>query len=318
MSRGRLAALAAGMVLLALPALGFELALPGNARQTVSRDSALDVYAAPIAGYDQGNLPTMRIEGPVQRSAWRINAPGLTPLQVMRPLRAQLEAAGFELLLDCVGRGCGGFDFRFATETLPGPHMLVNIRAFHFVTAQRKGAAGGQEVITILTSATATAAYVQIIQASSDAGQQPPAPAASPVIAQGADPGHAAPRDLASLLQQQGHAVLDGLDFATGSTDLGPGPFAVLSALAAHLAARPDLRVALVGHTDSVGGLAGNITLSRARAASVRQHLIDNYGIAPDRLDAEGMGYLAPLTTNASAAGREINRRVEVVVLGSP
>ncbi|MFC6587568.1 OmpA family protein [Sulfitobacter pacificus] len=58
--------------------------------------------------------------------------------------------------------------------------------------------------------------------------------------------------------------------------------------------------------------------MSRARARSVRQRLIDGYGVSAARLDAEGMGYLAPVASNIDEAGREQNRRVEVVLLGLP
>ncbi len=75
------------------------------------------------------------------------------------------------------------------------------------------------------------------------------------------------------------------------------------------------IRIMLVGHTDSVGGLDPNIALSRDRAASVRQRLIDAYGVAPNRLEAQGMGYLAPIASNLTAQGRETNRRVEAVLL---
>jgi len=78
------------------------------------------------------------------------------------------------------------------------------------------------------------------------------------------------------------------------------------------------MRIALVGHTDTVGGLQGNIALSRERAQAVRQRLIDDYDIAPERVEAEGTGYLAPLATNRTAEGREANRRVEAVLLPVP
>ncbi len=105
------------------------------------------------------------------------------------------------------------------------------------------------------------------------------------------------------------------LDFATGSTNLGPGPFQSLNQLAEFLETQPTIRVALVGHTDTVGGLDPNIAISRSRARSVRQRLIDEFDIPPGRLDAEGMGYLSPVASNLSAAGRDQNRRVEVVLL---
>ena len=78
---------------------------------------------------------------------------------------------------------------------------------------------------------------------------------------------------------------------------------------------RPNLRVALVGHTDTVGGLDTNIALSRARAQSVRDRLISAFDADATRLDAEGMGYLSPIAPNLTEEGRRQNRRVEVILV---
>jgi OOP family OmpA-OmpF porin len=303
------------LLILAGPAGAVEFNLPATARQTVVRDTGPDIYDAPVGVFENGKVAMVTLEGSVQRAAWRLDSPGLTPFQVMRPLREQLVAAGFEVALDCRDVVCGGFDFRFAAETLPGPNMYVNIRAFQFVTGLRTVDGDLREAVTILASTSTTSAYVQIIRA----GTAEKAPlsvtteAALPVGAGAVESG-----DLSAALLGKGHSVLGDLDFETGSSSLGQGPFESLAALAAFLQNRPDLRVALVGHTDTVGGLDANITVSRARAGSVRQRLIDRHGVDAARMDAEGMGYLAPLASNLEDTGREQNRRVEVVLLGAP
>ena len=109
--------------------------------------------------------------------------------------------------------------------------------------------------------------------------------------------------------------MLGGLDFESGTSTLGAGPFEALSQLAQILQAQPDLRIALVGHTDNVGSLEGNIALSQGRAEAVRQYLVAQYRIEPARLEVRGIGYLSPLASNMSQEGREANRRVEAVVL---
>ena len=123
------------------------------------------------------------------------------------------------------------------------------------------------------------------------------------------------PGDLAGALRTKGHVVLTDLEFETGSSALGAGNFASLDRLAGFMAAEPGARVALVGHTDSIGGLAGNIALSKRRAQSVRQRLIEAHGIDGARMQAEGMGYLSPVASNLEPEGREANRRVEVILL---
>ena len=291
--------------------LALEFELPAAARQTAVRDTNPDRYAAPIDVFANGVVPTVLIEGDIRRGAWRIDTPGLTSLQIMRPLRDQLEAAGLRIILDCAAAECGGYDFRFAAETLPGPNMYVNIRAYQVITAVQGRTDAPSEVITILASTSASSAYVQIIQASSqERGAVDVRPVATPSPQGAADLG-----DLAEQLLGRGHMVLGSLEFGSGSADLGPGPFANLAKLAALLEARPKLRVALVGHTDSVGGLDVNISLSRKRAQSVRRRLVEAYDVDPARMEAEGMGYLAPVASNLDASGRDANRRVEVILL---
>ena len=312
---------ALGAALMAGPGLALDLALPVNARSTVERNTSPDLYAAPVGVFEAGEVPALFVEGDVRRGAWRLGSPGLTPLQVIVPLRRQLVDAGFEILLDCASAACGGFDFRFATETLPGPNMYVNIRAFHFVTAARKVDGAVQEVVTVLSSTSATSAYIQIIQAGALAAQTTSVTAKAEVPVAAGDAVVSGPEnlgDLASALLNDGHAVLLDLDFDTGTTKLGSGPFASLQGLAELLRDQPDLRVALVGHTDSVGGLQANINISRERAQSVRQRLVDVHNIAAGRLEAEAVGYLSPIATNRTESGRNANRRVEVMLLPAP
>jgi outer membrane protein OmpA-like peptidoglycan-associated protein len=301
-------ALSALVFMLAGAAQAVELQLPATARQVSARDTVQDRFFAPTGPFADGAVPTVMIEGDIVRSAWRIDVAGLTPLQLVTPLRVQLRAAGFDIVLDCTAQVCGGYDFRFASEVLPAPNMYVNIRDYHVLTALRGPQDAPDQAVNVLASASGEVAFVQIIQAGAaaqDAAIQPvtPAPAAD-----------GAPRAADALLRD-GHVVLAGLDFESGTSELGPGPFAVLEQVVEVLRARPDLRLALVGHTDNTGSLAGNIALSVARADAVRRRLIEAYAIAPARLDAEGMGYLAPFTTNTTETGREANRRVEAVVL---
>lgn len=301
-------------LMMALPAVALELELPPSARLTVERNTAPDRYTAPIGVFSDGAVPGLVVEGDVRRAAWRLDTSGLTPLQIIRPLRDQVEAAGYTILLDCAAEECGGFDFRFATETLPGPNMYVNIRSYHVITAQKPGAS---DVITILASASTSSSYVQIIQAGSVTGVATrPAPPSAP-IEEAVTNEPLLRGDLSARLLRHGHAVLPDLDFESGTSDLGPGPFASLEALASFLTAEPGIRIALVGHTDSVGSLEANIALSRARARSVRQRMIDGYGIAGTRMEAEGMGYLSPVASNLNAEGRDRNRRVEAILLSA-
>ena len=302
------------VILFAHPALGLGLNLPANAQKMQQTNSNLDSYIAPIGPFENGAMKTKLIEGKVERSSWRVGSAGVTTLQVLAPLRDQLIEVGYEVVLDCDQNTCGGFDFRFGTEVLPAPDMYVNIRAFRFLTAAKPNGASPSEVVSLLVSTSGTAAFVQIIQAGSKSGQKV-AVTVSGTVPTSTSSGLPTGVDLKSNLLRTGSVVLNDLAFASGTSDLGQGPFPVLDELAAFYKNRDDIRIVLVGHTDSDGALDFNIELSKRRAASVRKRLLDEYGLDAARISAEGNGFLGPIRSNLDAEGRKANRRVEAVIL---
>lgn len=108
--------------------------------------------------------------------------------------------------------------------------------------------------------------------------------------------------------------ILRDLQFASASAVLGSGAQGRLAPLAAFLAKQPDTRIQIAGHTDSQGSDASNMDLSARRAASVGAYL-SSTGVNAARISAVGMGEASPVATNDTAAGRAINRRVEVTIL---
>jgi len=285
--------------------------LPSNARQTHQETKSAAVYGAPVAPYSSGTLPVFDVTGQVSKTAYRIPQQGLTPQQIVAPIEEALAERGFEVLFKCRDRYCGGFDFRFATEVIPAPDMFVDLFDFTFVTARRN-----EGYITLLASRDATAGYLQIVQVSPSGS--PPITAettGSEVAAESTDVRPRAQNSIAEQLEARGHAILGDLDFETGSSELGQAEFDSLKALAAYLSTHPNRKVALVGHTDSTGGLDVNTALSERRADSVRKRLVEGYGIPASQVEAKGVGYLAPLATNLTKDGREANRRVEAVLL---
>jgi outer membrane protein OmpA-like peptidoglycan-associated protein len=106
------------------------------------------------------------------------------------------------------------------------------------------------------------------------------------------------------------------VNFVTDSAQLQPSSDAVLNELLKTLKDSPELRVDLVGHTDSTASAAHNQDLSERRAASLYLWLVQ-HGIARERLRSSGRGFLEPIATNDTDAGRALNRRVEVKSLNS-
>ncbi len=119
----------------------------------------------------------------------------------------------------------------------------------------------------------------------------------------------------ASDIEKKGHVALYGIHFDFDSARVKPESEPTLSAIATMLAARPSLKVYVVGHTDMVGGLDYNLALSGRRADAVVDALTHRHHIAGTRLAARGVGPLCPVDTNATEEGRRLNRRVELVAM---
>ncbi|PWG65860.1 OmpA family protein [Spiribacter halobius] len=101
--------------------------------------------------------------------------------------------------------------------------------------------------------------------------------------------------------------------FASGSATLQTGGYENLNRLVDFLERYPDQAVLIEGHTDSVGSAQANERLSQRRADAVRDYLARR-SIGERRLSARGLGEGRPVATNDTAAGRQQNRRVEIII----
>jgi outer membrane protein OmpA-like peptidoglycan-associated protein len=103
--------------------------------------------------------------------------------------------------------------------------------------------------------------------------------------------------------------------FDTAQYSLRPGAREKLAKVAGIILGHPGLKIAVEGHTDSVGGDEYNMKLSDNRANSVRAYLTSQ-SLDPAAITAKGFGKTMPVADNRTAAGRQANRRVELVVSG--
>lgn len=298
-----------------LAGLAASLSLPANADLREETVDAAGSYAMPVGPYEAGEgIETLDASGSVTRQAWRIGGIALTSYELLLDLRGQLVDDGYEVLFECSTEACGGFDFRFGTEVIGEPEMHVDLGDFHYLAASRAGDA--PDYVSLMVSRSPSAGFVQVVQVGELAAQPVEAMASTK-----AEPGTALPAavtgDVGAAMENVGRFVLGDLVFNTGSSDLGPGDFTSLTELADYLKAHPGKRVALVGHTDAEGSLSGNIALSKRRAESVMTRLIDDFGVDPAQLEAEGVGYLAPIASNQTDEGRTRNRRVEAILVST-
>lgn len=111
--------------------------------------------------------------------------------------------------------------------------------------------------------------------------------------------------------------TLSDVLFDFNKADLKPGAREKLSRIAGIIQSHPGLKMSIEGHTDSIGSDAYNQQLSERRAASVQAYL-SGQGVAREIVGTAGFGESKPVASNDNAAGRQQNRRVELVVSGEP
>ncbi|GLS85243.1 membrane protein [Cypionkella aquatica] len=304
-----------------------QLQFPGPSETTSHRSEVAASYRLAIGPFQGGTIATELTEGSLSQTAWKIATPEGSTLAMVQSLRAQIAAAGYKVMFECETEACGGYDFRYGTEVVAEPDMHIDLGDFRYLAAERIGTKG-KEYLGLMVSKSPDNGYVQLTQIGGDAAAQlatssksaePPQAtsfALKPAITPQSEP--TSTKEIGQTLDQGQALVLEDLVFSSGSAVLSDGKYASLVALAGWLAANPSQTVTLVGHTDDSGGLAGNITLSKKRAESVRQTLIAQYGVVAAQISANGVGPLAPRASNLTPDGQQQNRRVEVVLTPTP
>ena len=118
-------------------------------------------------------------------------------------------------------------------------------------------------------------------------------------------------------VERQGDQLLvtmpSQVTFATDQAQIQPQFYGALNSVAQTLQTYPSSYVDIVGHTDDTGEAAYNQQLSEARARAVADYLISR-GVNPARVAAYGQGESQPVASNATEAGRQANRRVELLI----
>jgi outer membrane protein OmpA-like peptidoglycan-associated protein len=120
------------------------------------------------------------------------------------------------------------------------------------------------------------------------------------------------PNPIEQQLKEKKKVDIYGIYFDFASDQLKPESTPVLEEIAGVLKDNQDWTLTVNGHTDNVGGDPYNLDLSKRRAAAVKQALITQYHVAPERLLTDGFGASRPVDTNDTLAGRARNRRVEL------
>lgn len=251
-----------------------------------------------------------------------------SPLEVIRNYIDAIKADGGRLLYGCRDEGCGGNiggnDPGGNVQTLlmklyppkrmkdahfsNGQCAVSRISEQRYVLAQVPDGSGGQRTLAVVAFTIDPGAYCDALKDRTGVlvvAVEPKAREQKMVTVSAAE--------MARALADAGRIALYGIYFDTNKSAVKPESRSTLEQIAALLKAQPKLRLSVVGHTDNVGGASYNKGLSQRRADAVVTALIEDFGIAPERLEASGAGMDEPVAGNDSEEGRAKNRRVELV-----
>lgn len=264
-----------------------------------------DEYPLLLGKVAQRNKPGKHeaLEGKVTRMSYEIEK-GRTTLEVFRNYETALTEKGFKPLFTCKNRDCGGRPFNH-TVVPYWNGFAENYSNQRYLAAKKEGPDGVvyASLYVVLNLAEGgprhkrVYAQVDIVEIKAMREKMEVVDATK----------------MQKALDAAGHIALYGILFDHNSAKLRPESKKTLAEVAKLLKSQPKLKLFVVGHTDNQGGLDYNRKLSGQRAASVVRYLTKTSGIAKARLAAHGLGFLAPVATNRTEAGKQKNRRVELV-----
>ncbi len=297
---------------------------------------AVLVYRDDVA-YDEVKFPSGKVRdideafphvaASGKRTALQYTLPASrSSLEVIRNYQSQAKADGFQTVFECVGDSCGAgpgagqVKFSIVKAMLPlrfvaqvgdnsaaacGAYFVSQIR---YTLLENKGTGvvmGVAAATPEITSAFCSDAHQK--QLTVWVARVEPQAREQQMIAISAS-------EMAKSIDANGRIALYGIFFDTGKADIKPESKASLDQIGELMKSRPDLKLHVVGHTDNVGAMDANLSLSKRRAESVVAALASGYSVNRTRLTGNGVASLAPVQTNSTETGRAKNRRVELVL----
>ena len=293
--------------------------------------------------FDEVNFPASKVEFPkdkfvmaksLARSGQRsflvyLTPPGRSPLEVLRNYQQDAKANGFSVVYECEAEACGRESALTGGNNFNFLNTMLRDERYNAPRSSAHACAAGEQ----------TAGFRYTLMENAASGETRAVMSWKPLVK-----GYAVPcpdeienhtsvlllrvqakametkmetisaSEMSQSLSATGKVAIYGILFDSGKAEIKPESKAALDEIGKLMKANAALKLHVVGHTDNNGGLEGNFALSKNRAAAVRDALMKQFAIAGDRLTANGVSYLAPVSTNATDAGRAKNRRVELVL----
>ncbi len=273
------------------------------------KEAAFDEYflmikpATNYGGKDKNLDSTQTLQGRVTERSYSL-PPGRSTLEVFQNYRNELQAAGFEAIWECSNNACGGRNFNHAVI----PYVAGfggNEEDQRFIAARLPRDEGDLYVsLYVVRNYSVGGPTQNMIHVRLDTIEI--APMESRMVTVDAEA-------MTKGLDESGHIALYGILFDTDKAIVKPESQPALQEIARLLGSDANLTLWVVGHTDNQGSADYNQNLSSQRARAVLDVLVRQFGIEPGRLQAAGVGFLAPVASNQTEEGRALNRRVELV-----
>lgn len=261
------------------------------------------ITRAPGYGGKLTDANSKSIEGRVTKISYEVPR-GRTTLEVFRNYEQALRKARFNLLFKCSNRECGGRAFNHTVKK-PYAGFAENYNDQRFLAARLKRSQG-DVYISLYTVRNHSAGgpthnriYTQLDIIEIKKMQ-------TGLIKVDANA-------MARSISTTGRIALYGIYFDTNKAIIKSKSNTALAEIAKLMKKQRNLRLVVVGHTDNRGSFVHNMALSKRRAGAVMNALVRRYGIGANRLRHWGAGYISPVASNRSEAGRAKNRRVELV-----
>jgi OOP family OmpA-OmpF porin len=311
----------------AFAALDFREVKGAKDHPLLSRFEGSKLIGYKVAQFEQADLPgsrpffknnqvvvdnLLKPEGKYTRIAY-VFAKDRSGLEVFRNYQAAIAKAGMKVLYMCEKEACGALDSYYKSSYLLRDGFLTG-SDFH--NAFNAGLAEPRYLVAQGTQPDGSVVHVALLVApplrdyfggvSLQIVESKPMETGKVVATLNAG-------DMARSIATSGKVAVYGVYFDTDKTAVKPQSNATLAEMAKLLQQDKALKVHIVGHTDNQGAAAHNMELSQKRAEAVVKLLATDYKIDARRLSAKGVGAYAPVASNDADAGREKNRRVELV-----
>lgn len=254
------------------------------------------------------------LEGQVIYAYYRFD-PGPTGLQIQREYEGWLAESGYDVKFSCATDRGNCFTNAGVTQgnalglLLDKPTNMPSLDALNMSIVRNYFYVGGARYS--YAEKTLDDVVVHVAVALADTPNDGVMAVTKSVITGGGS-GFSGASRLLTELRENRSVTLNNLLFDVGSDILLPESRDQVFEIAMMLREDDSLKLEIVGHTDSDGGAAYNLDLSKRRAASVVRALVEGFDIESARLTSSGKGLSEPVASNSSAAGKAQNRRVEL------